>query len=135
MITLDTSGLVAVVSPTDRHHQEVVSILRSDPGPRLIPAGILAEIGYLLEQRAGPHLVRSFVRDLEEQAYVLDCGEENLPRVRQLMDRYHDLPLGLADAVTIACAERHEGRVLSLDHHFAVVGREGTITVLPSPSG
>jgi predicted nucleic acid-binding protein len=132
VITLDTSGLIAIVNPVDSRHEEVISILRAEPGPRLVPAAILAEIAYILERRAGTRLLLRFVQDLESNAYTLDCGEENLSRIYQLVDRYQDLPLGLADAAVIACAERHGTKVLTLDHHFAVVAREGTITVLPA---
>jgi len=41
---------------------------------------------------------------------------------------YRNLPLGLTDASVIACAERHGGRLLSLDlRHFVIVAREGKI--------
>ena len=53
-------------------------------------------------------------------------------RIRLLVRRYADLPLGFVDAAVIACAERRGGRVLTLDRrHFGVVGREGTLTLLP----
>jgi predicted nucleic acid-binding protein len=46
--------------------------------------------------------------------------------------RYADLPLGFADASVIACAERHGGRVLTLDlRHFGVVAGEGRLTLIP----
>jgi predicted nucleic acid-binding protein len=49
-----------------------------------------------------------------------------------LIGRYADLPLGLTDAMVVACTERNGGRVLTLDRrHFGVVAGEGTITVLP----
>jgi hypothetical protein len=52
--------------------------------------------------------------------------------MQALIRRYDDLPLGLADAAVIACAERNGGKVLTLDlRHFGVVAREGTITILP----
>jgi len=35
-----------------------------------------------------------------------------------------------ADAAVVECAERHGGRVMTLDSHFAIVAREGTIAVL-----
>lgn len=134
MITLDTSGLVAIISPADPHHQEALAVLRAESGPRLVPTAILAEIAYILEQRAGPRLTLSFVRDLEKGAYSPDCGVENLARIYQLMDRYQDLPLGLADAAVIACAEQHGRKALTFDSHFTVVAREGTISVLPEPN-
>lgn len=71
--------------------------------------------------------------DLEAGAYSLDCGEDDLPRIRSLASRYESLPLGYAAAAVIACAERCGGRVLTLDlRDFGVVAREGAVDVLPS---
>jgi predicted nucleic acid-binding protein len=97
----------------------------------LVPAGILAEIGYLVERRLGLDVLDAFLVDLEHRAFALVNSEEDLARARELVRRYADLPLGLADATVIACAERHGGTVLTLDQrHFGVVAREGTIDLL-----
>lgn len=103
--------------------------------PYLIPVAILAEITYFLETRSGPGVLDAFLADLEEEAFSLDCGTAELPRIRALVERYADLPLGFADASVIACAERHDGAVLTLDErHFGVVAREGSLSVLPAAS-
>jgi predicted nucleic acid-binding protein len=60
------------------------------------------------------------------------CGEGDFPRIRQLVARYSNLPLGFADAAVIACAERHGGNVLALDRDFAIVAREGAISLIPA---
>lgn len=58
-------------------------------------------------------------------------SEDDLGRVRELVRRYEELPLGLADATVIACAERHERKVLALDQrHFGGVAREGKIEIV-----
>jgi predicted nucleic acid-binding protein len=100
--------------------------------PYLVPAAILAEIGYLVERRLGVEVLDAFVVDLEQRAFVLVNSEDDIKRVRELILRYADLPLGLADATVIACAERHGRAVLTLDQrHFGVVAREGKIELLP----
>jgi len=133
LITLDTSALFALLNRRDPDHELVKQAFLEDGGPHLVPAGILAEIGYLVEQRLGLDVLDAFLGDLEQRSFALECGEDELPRVRELVRRYADLPLGLADAAVIACAERHGGAVLTLDlRHFGVVAREGTITVLPA---
>lgn len=132
MITLDTSALVALADPDDANHEDAITALSVDPGPPIIPIGILAEVTYMLEVRVGPVPVDRFLADLRAGAFELDCGERALGRVRALIGQYADLPLGFADASVIACAERHRGRVLSFDRDFAVVAREGTISVHPS---
>jgi len=131
MITLDTSGIVALASSTDQHHEQATSELSADAGPFLVPAGVLAEATYMLERRGGPEVVDRFLGDIENGGLSLHCGNEDIGRARELIHRYSDLPLGFADAAVIACAERHGGRVLSFDRDFAVVAREGTIEILP----
>lgn len=132
MITLDTSGLFALMNRRDPAHQKVRKALLADPGPYLVPAGILGEISYLLERRYGIKALDAFLEDLESGTFRLDCGEGDLARVRALASRYADLPLGFADAAVIACAERNGGAVLTLDRRdFGVVAREGRIVLLP----
>ena len=45
------------------------------------------------------------------------------PRIRELIDRYRDLPLGFVDAAVLTVVERlRETRLATLDHrHFAIV--------------
>jgi len=134
MITLDTSGLIAYVNAGDDAHQACLETLDNDPGPFIIPAGILAEIAWMLETRFPPYVEQAFLDALREHTFILDWDEADVDRGQELSRRYQDLELGLADALVIACAERNRGRVLSIDHrHFSVVARQGTITVLPSP--
>lgn len=87
----------------------------------------------MIERRLPSQALTAFLRDLENGGYLLDCGEGDFLRIRALVERYADLPLGFADAAVIACAERHGGRVLTLDRrHFGVVAREGHIIIAPT---
>lgn len=132
MLTIDTSGLFALLNRRDPNHRAALASLEADRGPYAIPTGILAECAYLVERRLGAVVMDTFLADLEEGAFLLDCGEEDVPRIRELVRRYADLPLGFADAAVVACAERNGGTVLTLDRRdFGVVAREGAITVVP----
>lgn len=132
MITLDTSAVVALLDRKDPYHPPAKSVLEQERGPYLVPVGILGEIGYFAGSKLGLAALGAFLEDLENGSLSADCGEEDLARVRQLVQRYRDLPLSLADAIVIACAERNGGRVLTFDRRdFGVVAREGTIEVVP----
>jgi uncharacterized protein len=132
LIAIDTSGIVAVVNGDDPDHSRTVGALLSDPGPYLIPVSILSEIAYLLEQEILPSAFDRFLLELETRVFTLHFALDDLPRIRHLIGRYSDLPLGFADAAVVACAERHGGRVLTLDRrHFGVVEGEGRISLLP----
>jgi predicted nucleic acid-binding protein len=131
LITLDTSGSYALLDARDPDHELTAAALRADPGPYLVPAGILAEIAYLIEARLGDRVLDLWLADLASGAFMIDCGDGDLARIRELVTRYADLPLGFADASVIACAERSGGRVLTLDRDFTVVSREVPLTILP----
>ena len=133
LITLDTSALLALLNRRDPDHQQVRAVFLEDEGPHIVPAGILAEIGYLVERRLGASVLDALLADIESGALSFECGEEDLSRIRGLVRRYADLPLGFADAAVIACAERHGGRVLTLDtRDFGVVARDAKITLFPA---
>ena len=135
MITLDTSAVVALLHRKDPDHERMREAFLAATPPYLIPAFILAEITYFLETRSGLKVLDAFLADLEEEAFSLECSADTLPRIRALVARYADLPLGFADASVIACAEQHGGAVLTLDErHFGLVAREGTLSVLPGPA-
>jgi predicted nucleic acid-binding protein len=132
VIVLDTSGLFAALASDDVHHVEAASVLDTDTGPFVMPAGILAEVGYMIETRLGARVVDAFLDDLITGAFTFECDEADLPRIRQLVNRYEDMPLGVADAAVIACAERTGGRILTFDRRdFGVVAREGRVHLVP----
>ena len=133
MIALDTSALLALFNRADAHHPAATTALAADPGPCFVPAGILAEVTYMLEVRHGTDRLDSFLGDLESGAFTLYCGERDLARICTLVRRDENLPLGFADATVIACVEGHGGIVLTFDRrNFDVIAREGAISVRPS---
>jgi predicted nucleic acid-binding protein len=132
MITLDTSGVVSLLNDRDPNYGSATESLLAAPPPWLVPATIMAEIAYMLESRGHRRLLDDFLQSAEVGQVVVDCGEFDLPRIRELIARYDDMPLGYADASAIACAERNGGNVLTFDYrHFGTVAREGTIAIVP----
>ena len=132
MITFDTSMLLSLADDREEHFAKASEFLYSSRPPFVIPVPILSEICYLLEEWVGMRSLMTFLDDISAGSFVLDCGEHDLPRIRELVQRYADMPLGYADAAVIACAERNGGRVATFDlRHFAAVAREGTIQIVP----
>jgi predicted nucleic acid-binding protein len=133
VITLDTSGILAALNRDDPDHTRALDALKSERGPLIVPVGILAEAGYMIEMDLGVTVLRQFLADVEDGSFSLDCGESDMARIGALLERYEDLSLGFADACVIACAERNGGRVLTLDERdFVPVAREGKISLVPT---
>ncbi len=135
MITTDTSALLTLLIRNDSDHRRVLEAANAERPPIVIPSGVMGELAYLIEARAGIPALNQLLADIASGSYVMDCSPVDIPRIRTLVTRYQDLPLGYVDASVIACAERHGGRVLTLDHrHFGVVAWEGMIAVVPEPA-
>lgn len=132
MITLDTSGILAALNRRDPDHPRACETLTAERGPLIVPTGILAEAGYMIESDLGPGVLRQFVEDADAGHYRIDCGDRDLRRIADLLTAFEDLRLGFADACVIACAERNGGHVLTFDDRdFAPVARTGAITLVP----
>jgi len=132
VITLDTSGIVALFVRADQRHREAVRALGSARMPTVVPVGILAEVDRVLRRRLAPAASLAFLEGIETGETLLDCGDLDLPRIRALMSRYAELPLGFADAAVVACAERNGGTVLTFDRDvIQTVSRDVPITLLP----
>ena len=131
MIVLDTSAILALEDHNDVHHVRAIAAINVNQ-PLVLPAGILAEVDYMVTSRIDPSAMIPVLESLEEGSLELDCGDVDVTRVRELIERYADLPLGYADAAVVACAERLDADVLTFDHRdFDVVAGEGTFRIVP----
>jgi len=131
VLVFDTSAVVALQDRRDRMYAAALDVLQHEPGPYILPAGILAEVDSLLTTRS-PGAMDQLLGSLIDGSLFLDCGDQDPPRVRELMTRFSDLRLGYADAAVIACAERNGGRILTFDRAaFDVVARDVPITPVP----
>lgn len=133
-VLVDAGPLVALLDRSDDRHEEVVETLKGVHDPLVSVWPALVEAMYLLSfswraQKALWELIETGVIKL------LDLGAADIGPMKNLMEKYRDLPMDMADAALVRVAER-EGirRVLTLDHRdFSVyrLARKGSFTLLP----
>ena len=97
---------------------------------------IVAEADYLILRRLGPDVELAFVADITAATFVVEClTRDELLRARELIARYRDLRLGLADASLVVLAQRYgTRRILTFDERAfrAVLPLQGgAFTILP----
>jgi predicted nucleic acid-binding protein len=78
---------------------------------------VLTETVHLVQRVAGVGAASVLVSSIHDGASsIFDLTAAHLPRMLELMDKYRDLPMDLADASLVICAEETEdGRILSTD--------------------
>lgn len=121
---VDAGPLYAYVDATDAAHAACIELLESEPGPLVVPALVLSEAGYLIEDRLGAYALVRFVEDVAAGTFVVDAPQPaDWLRVAELVARYRDSGLGLTDATVVATAERlGVTRIATLDRrHFGMV--------------
>lgn len=90
----------------------------------LVPATVVAEVGYLINREAGPAAESLFLRSLADGDFdLVDLTTADFARMAELVTQYADMPLGTTDASVVALAERlNIVEVATLDHrHFTVI--------------
>jgi len=137
VIVLDTSGLLAFIDTDQNRHEDVKRSLEADPGPFLLSPFVAAEVDHLLLDRVGPVAELLFLSEVARGAYRLEgFGAEDVEQAAQVIGRYRDLRIGLADASLVVLAARvGTNRLLTLDErHFRAVRplRGRSFTLLPA---
>lgn len=137
MIILDTSGLLAAIDGSQRQHRAAADVLRQSSGPFLLSPFVLAELDYLLSVRVSASSAAALLGQVAVGTYRLESMDtEDVARAAEVIDRYRDLEVGLADASLVVLAERHRtSDILTLDerHFRVIVGPRGRpFRILPA---
>ena len=116
-VLVDTGPLVALMNRRDRHHQRFVEYLKFFQGQLVTTWPVLTEVTHHVPVGKGVEIM-ALVRDGALE--VIDLGNAG-ERVHDLMKKYADRPMDLADASLVWAAE-HTGieQVMTIDSDFAV---------------
>ncbi len=122
MTLCDAGPLVALADRDEPTHAACAAALAHLSAPLLTTWAAFTEAMYLVGDGAewtGQDALWALVErgDLQIAAPVA----EDVRRLRDLMAKYRDLPMDLADATLIVAAEKHRlRRIFTLDGHFRV---------------
>lgn len=124
MIVADTSGLLALFNRAEPTHEAAAALVAGLGTPPIVSPYVLAELDYLVATRLGVAAELAVLRELSGGAYELPTMDaEDVAAAADLVERYADQEIGLADASVLVLAARYGTRdVLTLDRrHFDVV--------------
>jgi predicted nucleic acid-binding protein len=139
VIICDTGPLVAAALSNDADHLACVELftgLHFAGTELLVPATVVAEVGYLPAREAGPLVESLFLRSIADGDFsIVDLTAADYARMADLVVAYDSLPLGTTDASVLALAERLKlTEIATLDRrHFTVVrpNHVNALTLLP----
>jgi uncharacterized protein len=117
---VDTGPLVAFFDRAEQHHHWIAERIEELEAPLLVCEPVLAEAMYLLapHARAQDALFELLQNGAIRFAFRI---EEHVEALRNLLQKYRDTPMSLADACIVRMAELYERHaVLTLDSDFSV---------------
>jgi predicted nucleic acid-binding protein len=133
VILIDAGPLVALINTDDRHHARCRAAARAIRDALGTVWPVVTEAMYLL----GSWRAQDALWELMESAKVdlLPLGAGDSARMRELMRKYRDLPMDLADAALVTIAERERiGRIFTVDRRDFEVYRPaglGRFSLIP----
>ncbi len=127
MILVDAGPLVAIISADDQHHQRCTAALPLIREPMLTVWPALSEAMYLL--RSSLQAQEELWQMIEDGSLrIADLDLDDCSRMRNLMRKYRDLPMDLADAALVRLAERERiSRIFTIDRRDFEVYRPAGI--------
>jgi uncharacterized protein len=134
LILADAGPLVALVDADDQYHSQCAAALETFREPMATVWPPLTEAMYLLtDLPRAQEVLWEMVERGALQLLPLDAGDA--PRIRELMRKYANRPMDLADAALLRVAER-EGirRIFTVDRRdFSVYRLHGRVrpTIVP----
>lgn len=119
-VLIDSGPLIALFDSSDKHHNKTIDFIKSNEYPLITTIASITEALHLLDFNRDAQL------DLLEWVHrggVEICNIENTDfgRIRELTNKYKDLPMDFADSCLVFLAEQ-----LNLDT-IATIDRDFTI--------
>jgi uncharacterized protein len=117
MVMVDTGFWLALANKKDEHHEKAKSTMANINSPLITTWPVMTETCYLLLMRLGPQAPVAFIKSYGAGAFkAFDLSEKHAARIHELMEKYANLPMDLADASLVILAEHlGQGRILSSD--------------------
>jgi uncharacterized protein len=127
MIIIDTGAFVALFNPRDRFHSEARAAFSNNLEPLITTYPVLSETCYLLARSVSNQAQCNFLKTYLRGAFQLfDLQPSQIERMVELMEKYSDLPMDLADASLVSLAEYlNNGRILTVDRRDFSIYRWG----------
>ena len=122
-VLIDAGFVVALLSSRDAHHDWAVTQASEMPPPWSTCEAVLSEAFHLLGERGAASLGALLRRRALLITFTL---AENVEPVVKLIEKYSNVPMGLADACLVRMTETlADPVVLTTDEDFRVYRRHG----------
>lgn len=119
-ILIDSGPLIALFDSSDKFHKKVINFVKSNEFPLITSIASITEALHLLDFNRNAQI------DMLEWVYrggVEICNIDNgdFGRIKDLTDKYRDLPMDFADSCLVYLAEQFKlDTIATIDRDFTI---------------
>lgn len=123
MILCDAGPLLSLVDRTQPQHNAYVRVVSQVEEPLVTTWACMAEAMHFALKRGQWPMQKQLLNFLEDEELLVinEIRRADYARLIELLEKYQDRPMDLADATLVLTAERiGETRILTLDSDFSI---------------
>ena len=132
-ILIDSGPLIALFDASDHYHRQSVDFIKSNRYPLVTTIASITETLHMLDFNRNAQI--DFLEWMERGAVeIYPIEGDDFQRLKELTEKYSDLPMDFADACLVYVAERLDvNSILTVDRDFTIYrikGRKSFKTIL-----
>lgn len=117
-LLIDSGFLIALLNRNDQFHKQATRLIKTLSDRKWVSTwAIMTEVSHMLAREKAFEAIIKMLSLIENGGLTLfHINEHHISRLKQLMEKYQDLPIDLADASLIILAEEiGHGEIVSTD--------------------
>lgn len=124
-ILIDSGPLIALFDASDKYHHEAVNFIKSNKFPLITTLASITETLHLLDFNRNAQI------DFLEWVYrgaveVHQIENSDFGRLKDLTEKYRDLPMDFADSCLVYLAEKlNQNTIATIDRDFSIYRIQG----------
>jgi len=124
-ILIDSGPLIALFDSSDKYHQEAVDFIKTNKYPLATTLASITETLHLLDFNRNAQI--DFLEWVHRGAVEIhNIENSDFKRLRELTEKYRDLPMDFADSCLVYLAEKlNLNTIATIDRDFTVYRIQG----------
>lgn len=124
-ILIDSGPLIALFDASDKHHHDAVNFIKTNKYPLVTTLASITETLHLLDFNRNAQI--DFLEWVHRGAVEIhNIENHDFSRLKELTEKYHDLPMDFADSCLVYLAEKlNLNPIATIDRDFTIYRIQG----------
>jgi predicted nucleic acid-binding protein len=124
-ILIDSGPLIALFDASDKYHKKAINFIKSNKYPLVTTIASITETLHLLNFNRNAQI--DFIEWIHQGAVeIQNIENDDFGRIKDLTDKYRDLPMDFADSCLVYLAEKLSlNTIATIDRDFSIYRIKG----------